>query len=88
VRDDQPRSVTTHQIALALQDEVLDLEKAGIRIIQIDEPAFREGLPLRAQGLGGLSALGYTRVSPRFHRRAGRHANSHAYVLLRVQRHS
>lgn len=47
VRDDQPRSVTTHQIALALQDEVLDLERAGIRIIQIDEPAFREGLPLR-----------------------------------------
>ncbi|MDR3424669.1 MAG: 5-methyltetrahydropteroyltriglutamate--homocysteine S-methyltransferase [Alphaproteobacteria bacterium] len=47
VRDDQPRSVTAHQIALALQDEVLDLEKAGIRIIQIDEPAFREGLPLR-----------------------------------------
>ena len=47
VRDDQPRSVTTHQIALALQDEVLDLEKAGIRIIQIDEPAVREGLPLR-----------------------------------------
>lgn len=47
VRDDQPRSVTTHQIALALQDEVLDLERAGIGIIQIDEPAFREGLPLR-----------------------------------------
>jgi len=47
VRDDQPRSVTAHQIALALQDEVLDLEAAGIRIIQIDEPAFREGLPLR-----------------------------------------
>jgi 5-methyltetrahydropteroyltriglutamate--homocysteine methyltransferase len=47
VRDDQPRSVTTQQIALALQDEVLDLEKAGIGIIQIDEPAFREGLPLR-----------------------------------------
>jgi 5-methyltetrahydropteroyltriglutamate--homocysteine methyltransferase len=47
VRDDQPRSVTTHQIALALQDEVLDLERAGIHIIQIDEPAFREGLPLR-----------------------------------------
>ncbi len=47
VRDDQPRSVTTHQIALALQDEVRDLEQAGIHIIQIDEPAFREGLPLR-----------------------------------------
>ena len=47
VRDDQPRSATTHQIALALRDEVLDLERAGIHIIQIDEPAFREGLPLR-----------------------------------------
>ncbi len=48
VRDDQPRSQTCAQIALALHDEVLDLEKAGIRIIQIDEPALREGLPLRA----------------------------------------
>lgn len=47
VRDDQPRSVTCQQIALALRDEVLDLEKAGIRIVQIDEPALREGLPLR-----------------------------------------
>lgn len=47
VRDDQPRSDTCRQIALALRDEVLDLEAAGIRVIQIDEPAFREGLPLR-----------------------------------------
>ena len=47
VRDDQPRSVTTQQIALALRDEVRDLETAGIRIIQVDEPALREGLPLR-----------------------------------------
>ncbi|MGE0108733.1 MAG: 5-methyltetrahydropteroyltriglutamate--homocysteine S-methyltransferase [Bdellovibrionales bacterium] len=47
VRDDQPYSVTAHQIALALQDEVLDLERAGIKIIQIDEPAFREGAPIR-----------------------------------------
>ncbi len=47
VRDDQPRERTAMQIALAIRDEVLDLEKAGIRIIQIDEPAFREGLPLR-----------------------------------------
>ncbi|MGK7910813.1 MAG: 5-methyltetrahydropteroyltriglutamate--homocysteine S-methyltransferase [Synechococcus sp.] len=47
VRDDQPRSVTTHQIALAIRDEVVDLEAAGIAAIQIDEPAFREGLPLR-----------------------------------------
>jgi 5-methyltetrahydropteroyltriglutamate--homocysteine methyltransferase len=47
VRDDQPRSATAFQIALAIRDEVSDLEKAGIRIIQIDEPAIREGLPLR-----------------------------------------
>jgi len=47
VRDDQPRRVTCEQIALAIRDEVADLEKAGIDIIQIDEPAMREGLPLR-----------------------------------------
>ncbi|MBI2094831.1 MAG: 5-methyltetrahydropteroyltriglutamate--homocysteine S-methyltransferase [Candidatus Omnitrophica bacterium] len=47
VRDDQPRSLTARQIALAIRDEVRDLEKAGIRAIQIDEPALREGLPLR-----------------------------------------
>lgn len=52
VRDDQPRSITAQQIALALRDEVMDLEKAGIRVIQIDEPAFREGLPLRAKDHG------------------------------------
>ncbi|WP_318312685.1 5-methyltetrahydropteroyltriglutamate--homocysteine S-methyltransferase [Flagellimonas crocea] len=46
VRDDQPRSTTCNQIALALLDEVIDLEKAGIGIIQVDEPAIREGLPL------------------------------------------
>ncbi len=47
VRDDQPRADTALQIALAIRDEVRDLERAGIGIIQIDEPAFREGLPLR-----------------------------------------
>ena len=47
VRDDQPRRETALQIALAIRDEVRDLEKAGLRVIQIDEPAFREGLPLR-----------------------------------------
>ena len=47
VRDDQPRSDTALQIALAIRDEVQDLEAAGIGIIQIDEPAIREGLPLR-----------------------------------------
>ncbi|KAJ2811062.1 methionine-synthesizing 5- methyltetrahydropteroyltriglutamate--homocysteine methyltransferase [Coemansia furcata] len=47
VRDDQPRSQTAGQIALAIRDEVVDLEAAGIRVIQVDEPAIREGLPLR-----------------------------------------
>ena len=47
VRDDQPRRQTADQIAWAIRDEVVDLEKAGISIIQIDEPALREGLPLR-----------------------------------------
>jgi 5-methyltetrahydropteroyltriglutamate--homocysteine methyltransferase len=47
VRDDQPRADTALQIALAIRDEVADLEQAGIGIIQIDEPAIREGLPLR-----------------------------------------
>src|SRR5712692_1906017 len=52
VRDDQPRSRTAKQIALAIRDEVCDLEKAGIRIIQIDEPAIREGLPMRRADWG------------------------------------
>jgi len=47
VRDDQPRSETCRQIALAVRDEVMDLEKNGVKVIQIDEPALREGLPLR-----------------------------------------
>ena len=47
VRDDQPRSVSCHQLALAIREEVLDLERAGVRVIQIDEAALREGLPLR-----------------------------------------
>ncbi len=49
VRDDQPRSQTALQIAFAIRDEVADLERAGIKAIQIDEPAFREGLPLKRQ---------------------------------------
>ncbi|CAA9891209.1 5-methyltetrahydropteroyltriglutamate-homocysteine S-methyltransferase [Candidatus Methylobacter favarea] len=47
VRDDQPRETTALQLALAIRDEVDDLQKAGIAVIQIDEPAFREGLPLQ-----------------------------------------
>jgi 5-methyltetrahydropteroyltriglutamate--homocysteine methyltransferase len=47
VRDDQPRGETCEQLALAIRDEVVDLEEAGIGVIQVDEPAIREGLPLR-----------------------------------------
>lgn len=47
VRNDQPRSTTCQQIALAIRDEVMDLEEAGLKVIQIDEPAIREGLPLK-----------------------------------------
>jgi 5-methyltetrahydropteroyltriglutamate--homocysteine methyltransferase len=49
VRDDQPRDQTCRQIALAIRDEVADLEAAGIAIVQIDEPALREGLPLHSE---------------------------------------
>lgn len=49
VRNDQPRETTCNQIALAIRDEVTDLEQNGIKIIQIDEPAIREGLPLRKE---------------------------------------
>ena len=53
VRDDQPRSESCAQIALAIQDEVLDLEAAGAAIVQVDEAALREGLPLRASERDG-----------------------------------
>jgi 5-methyltetrahydropteroyltriglutamate--homocysteine methyltransferase len=52
VRDDQPRSETCTQIALAIQDEVLELEAAGAALIQVDEAALREGLPLRRRDQG------------------------------------
>ncbi|HEX7931618.1 MAG TPA: 5-methyltetrahydropteroyltriglutamate--homocysteine S-methyltransferase [Paraburkholderia sp.] len=52
VRDDQPRAVSCYQLALAIREEVLDLEKAGVRVIQIDEAALREGLPLRRSQWG------------------------------------
>ncbi len=49
VRDDQPRAETCRQLALAVRDEVADLQAAGLRVIQVDEPALREGLPLRRE---------------------------------------
>jgi 5-methyltetrahydropteroyltriglutamate--homocysteine methyltransferase len=49
VRDDEPRATVAMQVALAIREEVSDLEKTGIRVIQIDEPALREGLPLKCR---------------------------------------
>ncbi len=49
VRDDQPRAETCYQIALAIRDEIDDLQKAGIGMIQVDEAAFKEGYPLRRE---------------------------------------
>ncbi|MEV7192171.1 5-methyltetrahydropteroyltriglutamate--homocysteine S-methyltransferase [Streptomyces sp. NPDC093510] len=56
VRDDQPLGDTARQVALALRDEVDDLERAGTRVIQVDEPALRETLPLRAADHPGYLA--------------------------------
>ncbi|MFE7516637.1 5-methyltetrahydropteroyltriglutamate--homocysteine S-methyltransferase [Streptomyces sp. NPDC057540] len=56
VRDDQPRADTARQVALALRDEVADLEAAGTSVIQVDEPALRETLPLRAADHAGYLA--------------------------------
>ena len=53
VRDDQPRADTCYQIALAIRDEVDDLQKAGIGMIQVDEAAFKEGYPLRSDKRAG-----------------------------------
>ena len=53
VRDDQPRSETCAQIALAIRDEVRDLEGAGLKVVQVDEPALREGAPLRREDWDG-----------------------------------
>ena len=47
VRDDQPLADTANQVALAIRDETVDLQSAGIAVIQVDEPALRELLPLR-----------------------------------------
>jgi len=66
LRDDLPRSEVCRQIGLALRDEAMDLEKAGIRIIQIDEPAIRECLPLRkAEWKAFLDWAVESLVSPR-----------------------
>jgi 5-methyltetrahydropteroyltriglutamate--homocysteine methyltransferase len=52
VRDDQPKDVTAKQIALSIADEIDDLQKEGIKIVQVDEAAFKEGYPLRKEKIG------------------------------------
>ena len=87
VRDDQPRAETCRQIALALRDEVAGPGGGRVAIIQIDEPALREGLPLRRERVGRLPRVG-GRVLPAGRRRGRRRdADPHAHVLRRVQRH-
>ena len=86
VRADQPLGETARQVALAVRDEIADLEAAGIRIIQVDEPALRELMPLRRADRDGLPGLGGRRV-PAGHVRCGRrHPDSHPHVLQRVRR--
>ncbi len=86
VRDDQPRSETCTQIALALRDEVLDLEGAGAAVVQVDEPALREGLPLRVD-----EHAAYLRWAVDCFRlvvlgRPPRHPGAHPHVLRRARR--
>ena len=82
VRDDQPRRDTACQIALAIRDEVADLEAAGIGVIQIDEPALREGLPLRRADWAEYLDWAVDAFRLAVVRRARRDADPHAHVLL------
>jgi 5-methyltetrahydropteroyltriglutamate--homocysteine methyltransferase len=84
VRDDQPLGDTADQVALALRDEIADLEAAGTAIVQVDEPALRELLPLRRPRR--LPRLVRALVPPRHLRRAARHPDPHPPLLLRVRR--
>ncbi|MEM5618436.1 hypothetical protein AAHB60_14585 [Pseudomonas aeruginosa] len=63
-REDVSREVQARQLALAIRDEVVDLEAAGIRIVQIDEAAFREGPAAAPQRLAALSGVGHRGLPP------------------------
>ena len=87
VRERSATELTCRQIALAIRDEVKDLEAAGIRVIQIDEPALREGLPLRRS-----QWKDYLRWAVEAFRLAssgvrGCHADPYPHVLRGIQRH-
>jgi 5-methyltetrahydropteroyltriglutamate--homocysteine methyltransferase len=87
VRDDQPRSVSCKQLALAIRAEVLDLEKAGVRVIQIDEAALREGLPLRKSQWKEYLDWDGGIVPHHRQRRPGRNPDPYPHVLFGIQRH-
>ena len=87
VRDDQPRRETARQLALALRDEVAALEAAGLKIIQIDEPALREGLPPPPRPMALLPRLGRRGLPPRRRRRPRRNADPDPRLLCRIRRH-
>ena len=82
VRDDQPRRDTAMQIALAIRQEVADLEAAGIGVIQIDEPALREGLPLARGQWAEYLAWAVDAFRLAASRRGRPDANPHPHVLL------
>ncbi len=73
------------QIGLALRDEIADLEVGGARAVQVDEPALREGLPLKRERWESYLDLGHRCLPPGDGQGRARDAGSHAYVLLRVR---
>ena len=87
VRDDQPRSATCEQLALAIRDEVEDLEAEDIKVIQVDEPAIREGLPLRRDRWDEYLEWAVYSLPRGHHGRARRDPDPHAHVLLGLRRH-
>ena len=87
VRDDQPLGDTANQVGLALRDEIADLEAAGIQIIQVDEPALRELLPLRKRRPGCVPGLVRELLPPLHGRCRRRHPDPHPPVLLRIWCH-
>ena len=87
VRDDQPRSETCKQLALAIRDETSDLEAAGVEIIQVDEPAIREGLPLRSDRWDEYLDWAVLLLPPVGVVGARRDPDPDPHVLLGVRRH-
>ncbi len=82
VREDLPLPDVTRQVADAIRDEVADLQAAGIRVIQVDEPALRELMPLRSDAAVGVPGVGRRGVPARDVVGRRRYADTHAPLLL------